>query len=193
MRIQSPNQNIPQRNLPTPQKPEPQPTPPPEPEDKGLDAGAPNPRSDASLTGTRSRCWGKIAKGALVGAGVGAVGAGAGHATSALGMHMGPVAAGATALGIAGSTHGVVSGAKEMLNTPMGAVMLFVGLIFPPALLLVAAEPAAKGIAEGLGGAAAGAALGWMGSQGPVGLALAVATGAAAGATAEWIKQSSDQ
>lgn len=171
MKIQNQTPNLPQRNLPTPPAPQQQPEPPKEPEDKGLD-------------------WGKIAKGALIGAGVGAVGAGAGHATQALGMHMGPIAAGATALGVAGSAHGVVSGAKDMLKEPMGAVLLFVGLLFPPALLLVAAEPAGRGIAEGLGGAAAGAALGWMGSQGPIGLALAVATGAAAGATTEWIKQS---
>lgn len=177
MQVTTQNQpNVP-RNLPQagkPQQPSEQPKDqltPSQPEEKGLN-------------------WGKIARGALLGAGVGAVGAGAGSAAHAVGMHMGPVAAGATALGVAGGAHGVVSGAKDLLNTPTGAVMLFVGLLFPPALLLVAAEPAGRGIAEGLGGAAAGAALGWMGSQGPVGIALAVATGAAAGATTEWIKQS---
>ena len=179
MHIQNQNQpNVP-RNLPKVPQPPQDPQPPKDqltpsqPDEKGLD-------------------WGKIAKGALIGAGVGAVGAGAGSAAQAVGMHMGPVAAGATALGVAGSVHGVVSGAKDLLKEPMGAVLLFVGLLFPPALLLVAAEPAGRGIAEGLGGAAAGAALGWMGSQGPIGLALAVATGAAAGATTEWIKQSGD-
>ncbi|MFN8613039.1 MAG: hypothetical protein U0931_36210 [Vulcanimicrobiota bacterium] len=177
MNIQTQNQpNIP-RNLPKPQQPPQEPQlpedqlSPSQPEEKGLN-------------------WGKIARGALIGAGVGALGAGAGSAANALGMHMSPVAAGATALGVAGSSHGVISGAKEMLNSPTGAMMIFIGLLFPPALLLVAAEPAGRGIAEGLGGAAAGAALGWMGSQGPVGMALAVATGAAAGATSEWIKQS---
>lgn len=176
MKVQTNQPNLPQRNLP--------PTPPPpatpqQPKDQ-LTPGAP----EAGLN------WGKIAKSALIGAGVGAAGGAAGTAAHAVGMHMGSVAAGATALGIAGSVHGVVEGGRDMLKEPMGAVLLFVGLLFPPALLLVAAEPAGRGIAEGLGGAAAGAALGWMGSQGPIGLALAVATGAAAGATSEWIKQS---
>lgn len=176
MKIQNQNlPNLPQRNLPTP---------PPQPSADPKDQLTPTPPEEKGLD------WGKIAKSALIGAGVGAVGATAGTAAQAVGLNMSPIAAGATTLGVAGSAHGVVSGAKDMLKEPMGAVLLFVGLLFPPALLLVAAEPAGRGIAEGLGGAAAGAALGWMGSQGPIGLALAVATGAAAGATAEWIKQS---
>ncbi|MBS2035979.1 hypothetical protein JST97_13400 [bacterium] len=177
MQIQSQNQPQFPRTLPQADK---APQPPEAPKDQMI----PSPPEEKGLN------WGKIARGALIGAGVGAVGAGAGHAAQAMGMHMGPVAAGATALGVAGGAHGVAAGAKDLLNTPTGAFLLLAGLLFPPALLLVAAEPAGRGIAQGLGGAAAGATLGWMGSQGPVGLALAVATGAAAGATTEWIKQS---
>lgn len=121
--------------------------------------------------------WGRIATAALIGAGAGALGAGAGAAASRH-FNLSPVLTGAAGIGAAGAASGFVEGARKTVNSTEGALLIFAGIIFPPALLLVAAEPVGAAVVGSVLGGAAGAGLSALGLSG----GAMTAVGAAAGA-----------